>query len=91
MGPDAASFASLGRPGADLGTSEGVLSGGRHAHPPAFAEATEILPTGFRALITLSRQSLYLYEFVLKKNPQTIHRGDLSYRLSSILFYSLSP
>lgn len=35
--------------------------------PPTSAEATEILPTSFRALITLSRQSLYLYEFVLKK------------------------
>jgi hypothetical protein len=47
----------------------------QRAHPPsAFAEATEILPTSFGALITLSRQSLYLYEFVLK-NPQTIHPG----------------
>lgn len=90
-GPAAASSASLGSPGTELKTCKGSLSGGWHAHPPAFAEATELLPTGCRALITLSRQSLYLYEFVLKKNPQTIQHGDLSYRLSSILFYSLSP
>lgn len=37
------------------------------------ASAEGILPS-FRAPITLSRQSLYLYEFVLK-TPQTIHPG----------------
>lgn len=80
-------LASLGRPGAELGRSEGFLSGGRHAHPPAFAEATELWPTGFRALITLSRQSLYLYEFVLKKPTDDPPRGPLlPPQLDSLVF-----
>lgn len=73
-----------GRPGVEAQLRGGFLSGSPLALPPAFAEATEILPTSFRALVTLSRQSLYLYEFVLK-NPQTTHRGDLSYRLRLLL------
>ena len=80
----------LGGQGQELRRSNSFLLGRWHAHSPAFTEATEILPTSFRALITLSRQSLYLYEFVLK-NPQTIHCGDLSYCLSLILSYPPSP
>lgn len=81
---------SLGRPGPELRYSNSFLPGRRQAYPPAFTEAMEILPTSFRALITLSRQSLYLYEFILK-NPQTIHHGDCSYCLGLILSYPPSP